>query len=86
MTDMTDMTWTPKDDIELIQSGNWPSPHVLCMKKPSDQPSGDYECGCIIPEAKSIIIKTNVWDWNPQARKIKYDSVEEMVADGWMVD
>ncbi len=77
----------PDDDIAMIKTGSWPHRHALCLKKPPlVHGHGDDEFGCITPDAKSTVVKTNVWNWNPNAEKIEYNSVEEMVNDGWMVD
>lgn len=81
---MTLMHKYPEDDIAMVKGNNWPYPHVLCMKKSLS--NGDYEHGCIVRSDRSVIFKTNVWDWNPNTEKIKYNSVEAMVDDGWMVD
>lgn len=83
---MTDpMTpWTPEDDIAMIKVGSWPCSFALPLKRISGTLGGDY--GCISPDEKTIILITAIWDFNPFAKKIEYDSVEAMVADGWMVD
>ena len=84
---MTDPTtpWTPKDDIAMIKVGSWPCLFALPVKKPGTL-EGDYDHGCITPDEKTAILKTSLWDFDPFAKKIEYESVEAMVADGWMVD
>lgn len=46
--------------------------------------AGSFDPPTTGPDAKSTVFKINVWDWNPG--KIEYNSVEEMVQVGWMVD
>ena len=76
--------WTPKDDIAMIKVGSWPCSFALPLKRFLGTSGGDY--GCITPDEKTTILITTLWDFNPFAKKIKYDSVEAMVADGWIVD
>lgn len=85
----------PEDDIAMVETGDWPFQSfkngmglVLCVKKPPlVHGHGDYEFGCILPKSKSTVVKSSVWDCqNPNVEKIEYNSVEEMVNDGWMVD
>lgn len=71
------------EDIAMIKNGSWPCEFALPVKKFRD---GDYECGCITLTERTVILKTSIWDFDLSAEKIKYNSVEELVADGWMVD
>ncbi len=83
---MTDpMTpWTPEDDIAMIKGGPWPCVFALPLKRRLGTSGGDY--GCVTPDERSVILVTTIWDFDPFAKKIEYDSVEAMIADGWMVD
>lgn len=80
------MTWAKDDDIAMIKNAcSWPCPFALPLKKSSNigEPP---TCGCLTPDDRTTIIMTSIWDFDPGAEKIKYDSVEKMVEDGWMVD
>lgn len=75
------------EDIAMIKSGSWPCEFALPVKKPPlTRGYGDYEFGCIVPTEKTVVLKTDLWDFDPFAERIEYNSVEELIADGWMVD
>lgn len=75
--------WTPEDDIAMIKVGDWPCFFALPLKRTM---SKTPNIGCITPDEKTVILLTSIWDFDPDAKTIKYDSVEEMVGEGWMVD
>lgn len=75
--------WTSEDDIAMIKGGSWPCGFALAMKKRTDR---DYEHGCVASTERTVVLRTNIFDFNPYAKRTEYNSVEEMVANGWMVD
>ena len=78
--------WTSEDDIALIKGNDWPCGFALPVKRPIGN-SGNYEFGCITPDNRMMILATNLYEFNPFAKvHCEYESVEELVADGWMVD
>lgn len=79
--------WKPGMDKEFIETGesDWPCYPILPIKRKKDNMPMGVEEGIICSGNKTLVVLTNIFIINPNAETIKYGSVDEMLADGWMV-
>lgn len=80
----------PGDDKEMILSeGLWPNWPLLPVKRPSDD---FYECGLIWAGDVTTVVIANLFQLplTPEqvgsVRTYEYGSVDDLLADGWVVD
>ena len=83
----------PGDDKQMILSPKlWPCHPYLPMKRRSNKEADGTECGVLYAGRRWVIYKTNLF-MLPAAYaefeafdKYAYQTVEELLADGWIVD
>lgn len=81
------------DDAKFLNNPNeWPCWPVCPVKRYEPTDDGLPNCGIVIG-GRPIVYETNMFmlpEMTPenleQMKKHKYDSMEELVADGWLVD
>lgn len=88
---MTKKALGPGDDVEMINTEElWPHWPVLPVKKRTNGPDSP-ECGVIASGNLTTVRMLNIFmGWTKEqfdnAKTYEYASVEELVADGWVVD
>ena len=83
--------YKPRNDLDGINNGedHWPHWPLLPMKR---RVNGDLHCGVIHARAKTCVVLGNVFvpmaleELSAEPTCYRYDSVEAMLADGWIVD
>lgn len=84
----------PFDDVAFLKdTGRWPR-WPGCPVKRYRPNEGLPECGLVFDglkiDEKLAVVMVSMLGWTPEqfrdAKKHLYDSYEEMVADGWLVD
>jgi hypothetical protein len=84
-----------RDDREmLLHPEYWPETGVICVKRRlrTEKPGEWPELGVIHERAPTTVIIANLYDILDNAEVMKtakrhvYDSVDAMLADGWIVD
>ena len=77
----------PDADIAMIKSGEWPCQFALPVKRVNRSPagSGELNYGCIPVGCRTTVLLCPIFEFDPNALRMEYDSVEELVKT-WMVD
>lgn len=86
--------YTNQDHIEMINDEDrWPCWPALPVKNNQIEEVGDIHpiCGLIFSGNLTTVVKLNLFmgfteELYNKAKKWKYNSVEELIADGWVVD
>lgn len=80
-----------RDDVVMLKNPDlWPR-WPLCPVKRYDKskPHGFPDCG-VVTEGRFVVFMVNLYRVSPgvfdSCEKHEYESYEDMVADGWMVD
>jgi len=87
------MTTRQSDDVKFLNRPNvWPCWPLCPVKRYEPANDGFPVCGIVI-EKVPIVYETNMFALSGMTsveiealKKHKYDSMEELVADGWLVD
>lgn len=77
----------PEADIAMIKSDEWPSHFALAVKRVNRLPadSGELNYGCISKNCRTTVLLCAIFEFDSNAPRIEYQSVEELV-ETWMVD
>jgi len=81
------------EEKEMMEtSANWPNWPFLPIKK-SDPKGGMPDCAVLYDDAgySTTVFKINMWDIKTRndllrSEKIKYNSIDELLDAGWVVD
>jgi hypothetical protein len=74
-------------DLEMMRSDkNWPMWPILPLKK-WNREKHSFDCGYLEFLAGSVVFKANLHTAREiETEKLKYASLEAIIADGWTVD
>lgn len=81
------MTDEEVNDAEMIRRPHlWPCWPYLPVKNPRQQTDGWPKLGLIFTGMPTTVVLTDLISCDMDAEKKQYETVEALVADGWMVD
>lgn len=73
-------------DKETIQSpDSWPCDFALAMQRVNKYENWQENCGCITPSNRLRVVLSDIWDFDPFAPYLEYNSVEDLLKE-WRVD
>lgn len=82
-----------RDDVSFLNRPEmWPCWPVAPVKSHNPKHGGDNApaCGLVLAGHSRVVMLNMFQGWTPEqykeAKKWEYDTIEALVADGWMVD
>ncbi len=75
------------DTAFIKRSDEWPRHPICCLKRNTDR--YPQQCGYIVAGTPTEVILSNIFDFSiplPVAPTIHYNTIEDMLIDGWKVD
>jgi hypothetical protein len=81
-----------QDDLKMMRRPHlWPWWPVLPIKNYKRAKPGCLECGILCMDDLSglpepVVVLSNMFEIDENKKQIQYDSLEAIVADGWVVD